>query len=247
MAARVEVLGCPIDALDMGQTVEAVLGSIRAGRPLRHVVVNAAKLVNMRRDPALRASVLGCDLINADGQSVVWAAKLLGRPLPERVAGIDLMGRLVEAAAREGLRVFLLGARREVVEKVAQHYERTYGPGLVAGFRDGYFTEAQEPEVARQIGQSGAHILLVAISSPKKEIFMDKYQDLLRVPFTMGVGGSFDVVSGLTRRAPLWMQRVGLEWLFRLAQEPGRMWKRYLVTNSWFIYLVFRERLTGKS
>jgi N-acetylglucosaminyldiphosphoundecaprenol N-acetyl-beta-D-mannosaminyltransferase len=122
-------------------------------------------------------------------------------------------------------------------------YSFKYGTSLVAGYRNGYYSVEDEQSVAEQIAASEADMLFVAITSPKKEIFLNKYKHLIKVPFIMGVGGSFDVIAGKTKRAPLWMQKAGLEWLFRVKQEPGRMWKRYLYGNSEFLYLVLREKL----
>lgn len=239
---RVEILDCPVDALDMNQTVRLIDENIQKNLRTHHVVVNAAKLVNMRRDEKLRESVVGCDIINADGQSVVWAARFLGEPLTERVAGIDLMNRLVELAREKKYKIFLLGAREEIVRAVAEKF----GAEIVAGFRNGYFTDDEAEKIADEINRSGAQMLFAAMSSPKKEIFLNRYKDRLKVPFVMGVGGAFDVIAGKVKRAPVWMQKSGLEWFYRVIQEPRRMWKRYLVTNTAFIYLVLKEKLRRK-
>ena len=122
-----------------------------------------------------------------------------------------------------------------------------YGAEIIAGYRNGYFDDKEAEEIAKQIAESGAQMLFVAMSSPKKEIFLNRYKDKLDVPFIMGVGGAFDVVAGQIKRAPLWMQKSGLEWLYRVVQEPRRMWKRYLVTNSVFIYLVLKEKFRLKN
>jgi N-acetylglucosaminyldiphosphoundecaprenol N-acetyl-beta-D-mannosaminyltransferase len=240
---RINILGSPIDALTMKETVEIVDRAIMTKNSIRHVVVNAAKLVNMRKDKELHQSVITCDIINADGQSVVWASRFLREPLPERVAGIDLMEKLVALAHKKKYKVFLLGAKEEVVKKVCSIYSAKYSPEIIAGYQHGYFKSSEEQEIAEHIEKSEADMLFVAISSPKKEIFLKNYEDLIHVPFIMGVGGSFDVISGITRRAPLWVQNIGLEWFFRFLQEPTRMWKRYLITNSLFIYYVFSEKM----
>ena len=239
----IELFNCPVHSVSMQQTLDYIAECIDSDRHLHHVVVNAAKLVYMQKDRQLYESVVHCDIINADGQAVVWASKILGKPLPERVAGIDLMSGLVAMAARKRYKIFLLGAKEEVVSKVADIYKKQYGPEIIAGYRNGYFAPEEEAEVAAEIAESGAHILFVAISSPKKEIFLNKYRRLIRTPFIMGVGGSCDVVSGKTRRGPVWMQHNGLEWLYRIYQEPRRMWKRYAVTNTKFILLVFKQWL----
>jgi N-acetylglucosaminyldiphosphoundecaprenol N-acetyl-beta-D-mannosaminyltransferase len=205
------------------------------------VVVNVDKLVKASRSPELRRIINECALINADGMPVVWAARLLGRPLKERVAGIDLFESLMARAAVRQWRVFLLGAREEVVAGVRAIYEAKY-PGLtIAGHRNGYWSAAEEEGVVSQIAASRADLLFVAISSPKKEQFLGKYQARMRVPFAMGVGGTFDVAAGLVKRAPRWMQRAGLEWFYRFLQEPRRMFRRYFIDDMAFLWLFLKE------
>jgi N-acetylglucosaminyldiphosphoundecaprenol N-acetyl-beta-D-mannosaminyltransferase len=240
---RVNICNVPVDPLTMGQTLRIIDQSIQTGKPVHHVVINAAKVVNAQRDPELRKSIVNCDIINADGKSIVWAARLLKKPVPERVAGIDLMERLVDLAAARKYKVFFFGAKEEVVTEVVGTYRQRFGDEIIAGYRNGYYKKDEELSIAKQIAASGAHILFVAITSPYKEIFLNTYKDIIKIPFIMGVGGSFDVISGKVKRAPLWMQNAGLEWLYRVIQEPGRMWKRYLVGNAKFIYLVFKEKI----
>lgn len=243
---RIKLLGLPVDSLTMEETIGLIRDGIKNGKVIQHVVVNAAKMVNAQEDLALRQSIIESDIINADGQSVVWAARFLGNPLPERVAGIDLMERLVSMAHESGLKVFFLGAMESVVNEVVLKYKLKYSDSIVAGYRNGYFSSEEDGEVARQIAQSGAHILFVAITSPRKEIFLNQYKDVMKIPFVMGVGGSFDVVAGKVSRAPMWMQKSGLEWLYRVYQEPRRMWKRYLITNSLFIFYVLRAKFKSR-
>jgi N-acetylglucosaminyldiphosphoundecaprenol N-acetyl-beta-D-mannosaminyltransferase len=240
---KVNILNISIHNLNMLETLEKVTMAIDKNRQIHHVVVNAAKIVAMQKDPQLRKSVNESDLINADGQAVVWASKVLGKPLKERVSGIDLMVNLVQLAYQKNYRIFFFGAKEEVVKKVVDIYTHKYSPNIIAGYRNGYFKEEEEHSIAKQIAESGANILFVAISSPTKENFLYENKSLLqKVNFVMGVGGSFDVVVGKVKRAPLWMQKAGLEWFYRFAQEPKRMWKRYLIGNSKFLFLVFKER-----
>jgi N-acetylglucosaminyldiphosphoundecaprenol N-acetyl-beta-D-mannosaminyltransferase len=240
---RIELLYAKIDNLSMQETLFLVDAKIKAKESLHHSVVNAGKIVAMHSDVQLRESVNSADLINADGQAIIWASKLLGKPLKERVAGIDLMENLVELAHQKNYKIYCLGAKEEVVSKVVSHYKEKYSPKIIAGYRNGYFTKEEEPKIAKEIAESGANILFVAITSPKKENFLYENRETLKVVnFIMGVGGSFDVVSGLVKRAPSWMQRSGLEWFYRLIQEPKRMWKRYLIGNSKFIFLILKEK-----
>jgi N-acetylglucosaminyldiphosphoundecaprenol N-acetyl-beta-D-mannosaminyltransferase len=238
---RAMVLGTPVDRLDMDQSLRRCVQAIESGEYLQHVVVNVAKLVALQDDESLREIVHGCALINADGQGVVWASRLLGDPLPERVAGIDLMFSLLTAAERRGFRVYVLGARAEVLERAVERLQSRY-PGLqVAGYRDGYFSESDVEAVCADIRDAQAQILFVAMSSPRKEQFLGEHGTRLGVPLVMGVGGAIDVVAGTTRRAPRTLQRLGLEWLFRMLQEPRRLGPRYLVTNRRFATLLLGE------
>lgn len=227
----------------MQETLTVIEETVANNNQLHHVVVNAGKIVSMQDDLQLRKSVNESDLINADGQAVVWASKFLGKPLKERVAGIDLMINLVELAHRKNYKIFFFGAKEEVVKTVVDTYSNQYSSNIIAGYRNGYFKKEEEQTIAKQISDSGANILFVAISSPTKENFLYENKNLLKnVNFIMGVGGSFDVVSGKVKRAPLWMQKAGLEWFYRFLQEPRRMWKRYLVGNFKFILLVLKEK-----
>jgi N-acetylglucosaminyldiphosphoundecaprenol N-acetyl-beta-D-mannosaminyltransferase len=237
------IYGLELDPLTMGEVLEQARTAIATRHRYLIGVVNAAKIVTMRNDGLLRASLLEADVLLADGQSVVWASRLLGHPLPERIAGIDLFERLLEIADRDSLSIYLLGARADVLDTLVHRIQTRY-PGLrVAGSRHGYFTAEQSKEVAHEIAASGADMLFLGITSPKKENFLAHYGDSLDVPLLHGVGGSFDVMAGVTRRAPGLWQRAGMEWAYRLLQEPRRMWKRYLPSNTAFIALTARERI----
>jgi N-acetylglucosaminyldiphosphoundecaprenol N-acetyl-beta-D-mannosaminyltransferase len=239
---RVDFFSCPMDVSTMDETVHLIRSRIEQGVFTQHVVVNVAKLVNMQHDEALADSVRSCDIVNIDGMGIVWGARMLGIPVPERVAGIDLFKHLLEMASESDFPVFLLGAKPHVVERAVEVVAAQH-PGLrVAGYHDGYFWD-DEARVVDMIRRSGARLLFVAITSPKKENFINRWRSQLGVDFVMGVGGTFDVVAGEVRRAPDWMQRCGLEWLYRLVQEPRRMWRRYLVTNGLFAFMIAKARL----
>jgi N-acetylglucosaminyldiphosphoundecaprenol N-acetyl-beta-D-mannosaminyltransferase len=242
--ARVELFGVPVDALTLDQTVARCRQLVAEGGVHQHVVLNAAKVVELTQNEDLRAVIASCDVINADGASVVWAGRALGRRLPERVAGIDLFEALVGAAAEDGRSVYFLGARADVVAKVVAVMQERH-PGLkVTGSRDGFWQD--DAEVVAAVRAAEPDYLFLAIPSPRKEFWLHRWLDQLGVPLVMGVGGSFDVVTGTTTRAPRLMQRAGLEWAWRLGQEPRRMWKRYLVGNSKFVWLTAREAVKGR-
>lgn len=240
----IHLLNTQIHNLSFQETLEHIQQHIVKKKQLHHTVVNAGKIVQMQSNPALRESVNSADLINADGQAVVWASRFLKKPLKERVAGVDLMRSCVEMAAENNYTIYLFGATQEVVENLVHKYKTTYGSHVLAGYRNGYFNEDEEQQIVEDIKQAKPQMLFVAMPSPRKENFLYMHRDALKqVNFIMGVGGSFDVFAGKTKRAPQWMQNAGLEWFYRFLQEPKRMWKRYLIGNSKFIYLVLKEKL----
>ena len=185
-------------------------------------------------------------MILADGSSILIASKLLGKSLPERVTGIDLMHGILTKGDSLGYRVFCLGATEEVSEKVSLEITKRYPGIVIAGLQHGYFKDEEEEAVASRIADSHADVLFVAITSPKKEQFMARWNSTMKVPVVHGVGGSFDVLAGKVQRAPLLWQKYGLEWLYRVKQEPRRLWKRYLVTNTLFIALLLKEIFSPK-
>lgn len=234
------VLDCRIDRLTMDQTISRAEAAVTSGTYVQHMAINAAKLVNMRQDPELRNVIEESDLVTADGQAVVWASRVLGDPLPERVTGVDLMLRLLEVAERRGYRVYILGARQEVLDSALAKLRKQHPRLVIAGARNGYFAAEEWAGVARDIRDARPDMLFVAMSSPTKEVFLGRYGRMMGVPFAMGVGGAIDIVAGITRRAPTRWQRYGLEWLYRLLQEPRRMAMRYLTTNTRFLVAVAR-------
>ncbi|MBG0827435.1 WecB/TagA/CpsF family glycosyltransferase [Planomonospora sp. ID67723] len=241
VAPRSSFLGLSLDALTLEEAVARCAVAVAARENLTVGVLNAAKIVHMRADRRLRDSVTSCDLVLADGQSVVWASRVLGQPLPERVAGIDLFTSLMEEGSRRGWRVYFLGARPDVLGRMLTEVRRRY-PGLVvAGARDGYFADHEAGEVAGEIGGAGPDLLFLGMTSPKKEIFLAEWAGRIKAGVVHGVGGSFDVLAGYTRRAPRSWQRLGLEWLHRLLQEPRRLGPRYLSTNLAFVRIVLSE------
>ncbi len=239
--ARRQFLGLSLDALTMPQAVARCVQAVEDSQFISIGVVNAAKVMAMRRDSTLRRAVTGCSIVLADGQSVVWASRLLRAPLPERVAGSDLFFELLAEAERRGYRVYFLGAQPDVLARMLEAASQQF-PGLkVAGSRDGYFRAGDEADLAAEIRNSHAELLFLGISSPKKELFVSQWGQQAGVYVAHGVGGSFDVLAGITARAPIWWQRHGLEWLYRAWQEPRRLGPRYLKTNMSFMGLVARE------
>jgi len=241
-AERVNVAGVEVDNLSEGEAVAAIARRIEAGGAHYLCVINAAKAVAASRDVRLRAALGHAALVTADGISVVWAARWLGSPLKERVTGIDLFERLVAEAASRGWSVYFFGARDESVRGVVARFSREHTNLRVAGWRNGYFEPSEAAAIAEDIRRSKADLLFVAMGSPAQEYWIAEQLERTGVRFAMGVGGSFDHLSGRKPRAPRWMQRAGLEWLYRLQREPRRLWRRYLVGNLQFIRLIVGQR-----
>lgn len=239
---RYKIMNTYVNVASMDETISKVEKIIQVGKPTQHVVINASKVNLMETDLELRRIVNACPLINADGASIVWAAKKLGVPLKERVTGCDLFQKLVGLAAEKGYKIYLFGAKEEVVTKVKEIYAKQYPTLQIVGYRNGYFSEADEPEIVKNMTVSDADMMFVAFSSPKKEYWVNKYLEQLNIPFVMGVGGSFDIVAGVTDRAPEWMQDHGMEWFYRFIQEPRRMWKRYIIGNAKFVGLTYKYK-----
>lgn len=239
---RAELLGLSFDAVDIQTAVNECVDLCRGPRTSHTIITaNASHLCLMRRDPELAKACRSGDLILADGMSVVWALRASGQHVPERVTGVDLMARLLAAAGQHGFRVYLLGARREVVTQLVRRI-RAQHPNLdIAGFRDGYFDPKDHASIVEDIRRSDAHMLFVGMPSPFKETWCERHRYGLETPLIVGVGGSFDVLAGFIKRAPRWMQSMGLEWFWRFLMEPRKLWRRYLTGNSEFIWLAGRE------
>jgi N-acetylglucosaminyldiphosphoundecaprenol N-acetyl-beta-D-mannosaminyltransferase len=243
LVTRVTILNASFDALTLSDTVDLVMETIHSGKRTYLTTVNIAVLMMMRADRRLQQFVDRSAFVVADGQPLVWASRLFAAPLPERVPGVDLVDAICEHAAVEGLGVYLLGARRHIVETVGVRLVEKY-PGLrICGAMDGYFSPQEGILRARAVADSGAQILFVGMGVPRQEYFLEDHWDELGVNFATAVGGTFDVLAGLRVRAPGWVQRIGMEWFFRLAQEPRRLFVRYLTTNTQFLYLLCRSLL----
>lgn len=239
---RAELLELPFDVETMQGAVDRCIAWCAAPRaPHTVITANSGILCMMRSDEELRRACLAGDLIVADGMSVVWTSRLTGVPFPERVTGVDMMARLLEAGSARGLSAYFLGAKQEVVSKLVDVCRERY-PGLrIAGYRDGYFKPADHAAIVEDIRERAPHLLFVGMPTPFKEVWCERHRERLGVPVIMGVGGSFDVIAGYLPRAPLWMQKAGMEWSWRLLMEPRKMWKRYLTTNTQFALLAARE------
>ena len=219
---KVEILGVPVASLTMREAVEQVEHWMDERRGALIATANAEMIMNATRDEELLEILRAADLVVPDGAGTVWAAHHLGYAMPERVAGYDLTQELLKRAPEKHRRVFFFGSAPGVAEKARQKAEALY-PGIqVVGVRNGYFNEAEEPEIIREIREAEPDLLLAALGVPKQEKWLKKHKKELGVPVSIGVGGTLDVMAGTVKRAPLWMQKAKLEWLFRGILQPKR-------------------------
>ena len=239
---RIQILNTTIDVLNVKQTIELVEKYVETKTPLHLMGVNADKINEVNENELMKRIVNSCGIINADGASVVLASKYLNKPLPERVAGIDLMQDLVSVSEKKGYSIYLLGAKQEVVEKTRDVLLERYPKINIKGIHNGYFKEEEWPNISKILKKEKPDFVFVGITSPTKEYLIEFLQNDGNDCVFMGVGGSFDVISGNIPRAPKWMQKMNLEWLFRVIQEPKRLFKRYFVGNRKFIKAVKREK-----
>ena len=238
---RVKLFDLPVDILTHEETVARILAAIAQGQRCQHVALNVAKLVNARSNAELDRDIRDSDIIGIDGTGILLAMRLLGHDVPHRVAGIDLFESLMTECAARGLKPYLLGATPEVLAAAQRALLQRHPSLTFAGSRDGYFRPNEEAAICDEIRNSGADCLFIAMPTPRKERFMRRHRDDLGVPFVMGIGGTLDVVAGHVRRAPQAMQRAGLEWAYRMAQEPRRLGGRYLYTNMVFAGLLAHQ------
>ena len=222
MIERIEILGVKVDAVTMAQAVERVENLIAEKKSSLVATANAEMLLNATHDAELKKILNAADLVVPDGAGTVWAARHLGKHMPERVAGADLVQELMKIAPARDIKFFLFGAAPGIADKAKLKAESLY-PGIkIVGTRNGYFKPEDEPEIISQIKNSRADILLAALGVPKQEKWLFKYKDKIKIPVSIGVGGTFDVMAGVVKRAPLWMQKARLEWLFRAMTFPRR-------------------------
>jgi N-acetylglucosaminyldiphosphoundecaprenol N-acetyl-beta-D-mannosaminyltransferase len=237
--------GIPFDPLTMAEVL-GLAESVMADRgSFRVADINVAKLIGLLDDAAFRLAVLTADATVVDGMGVLWGLRLLGVSVPEKVSGVDLLDHVAALCARRGFRPFIVGARKDVVERAVAELCLRH-PGLnLAGWRDGYFSDAATPDVVTEVAGAKADCLIVALPYPRQDLFLAQVQAQTKIPFVFGVGGSLDVLTGDRRRAPLWMQKHGLEWLYRLLQEPWRLGPRYVSSNWRFLIALLSYRLAG--
>jgi exopolysaccharide biosynthesis WecB/TagA/CpsF family protein len=239
----VEIIGVPIARLDARAALDAVEKLYERERSAFIAHVNAHTLNSAFENPSYREVLRRADLVLNDGKGVLLAARLLGSNLPADLNGNFFSPLVLQMAAERGWPVFLLGARPGVADTAARNLARRSPQLRVVGTRDGFFSVEEEDDVVAQIRESGAGLLMVAMGNPAQERWLDRWMDKTEARLGIGVGAFLDFQAGAVRRAPHWMNRIGLEWLYRLYKEPRRMWRRYLIGNPRFLLRVLRERI----
>jgi len=236
-------IGLLFHNLTLEESILQVEKFIQSNTPHKVFTPTAELIVRANHDDGLREICNTTDILTVDSYVVYYAARLCGKPLKEPVSAARLMFNFLGVACQKKYRLYLLGAREEVVSKTVKNLERDY-PGInIVGYHNGYFDFNNDSDIIRDIKIKSPHVLFVAMSSPLKENFINKNLMEMGVPVSIGVGGSFDIIAGKCKLAPAWVSKIGLEWFYRLVQEPGRLWKRYLITNTKFLWLVLRELL----
>ena len=239
-----EILGVKISVVDTAAALEAIEEFISSGRPHQIVTADSSAVVLARKDSELREIINSASLVTPDSIGILWAARRFGRPLPERVSGVDLAELLCERAVGSGHRVFLLGAAPGIAEKAAEKLKQRH-PGLViAGTHHGYFKQSESEAVIDKVRAARPDLLFVAMGIPLQEKWISRHLEALGVPVAMGVGGTLDVLAGKAKRAPKWIQRMGLEWFYRLASNPRKI--RKCSTLPVFVYLVLRSKMSDE-
>ena len=237
-----KILNCRIDRVTFSEALANVEEFIAKGYMHHGCGINADQIVKINTDKTFKKIIDKCDLVTADGISVLWASKIFGEPVPERIASIDLFERLLPISAEKGYKIFLLGAREHSVVKAKIYYEKK-NPGLkIVGFHNGFWSSDEEADIVKLITKTRPDMLFIAITSPIGEYFVERNRNLFKnIPFVLGVGGAFDIAAGITKRAPVWMRKIGFEWIFRFIQEPKRMLYRCTISNMIFLLLVCRD------
>ncbi len=240
MPDKANILGCEVHMLSSQQCLLQIANMI-ARKDICHVItLNAEIVYKSQNDQQLRRIINCADLVTPDGIGIVWAGRRLGFEFKERVSGIDLLLKLCQAAPGKGWRFYLLGSAPGVAKAAAQSLKENFPGLLISGTHHGYFADEEIPALLMDIKQCNPDILLVSLGAPKQEIWIDTYKHDLGVPVSIGVGGSLDVIAGLKKRAPAWMIKLNLEWLYRLLAEPSR-WRRQLVLPK-FVIAILRNK-----
>ncbi len=240
---RIEILGVPLDCVDMEQSLEVVDAMISGDNAKTVIAVNPEKIIKARQDKKLLNLLKNAGLLIPDGIGAVMAAKILHGRSISRVPGSELMPEICKRSLSNGYKLFLLGASPEVNKKAVEVLNERY-PGInIVGHKHGYYADADIPDIVKDINDSQADVLFIALGSPRQELWMDEYLPKLNIKVCQGVGGTFDVISGKVKRAPLIFRKMHMEWLYRLLAQPKRLLRQSALPK--FVYLIIKQKLFG--
>jgi N-acetylglucosaminyldiphosphoundecaprenol N-acetyl-beta-D-mannosaminyltransferase len=239
---EIEVLNIKVHPLSKSEFLSLIMSNLENGCQIVQNGVNSASIKALVNNEELRRAINNSDLINIDGMSVVWILRFLRYDVPERVACPDLASDILAMAEKRKYSVFLFGAQEASLLLCKKRLQDNYPKLKIAGYRNGYYQAEEELTIVDMINSTNPDILFLGMPSPQKELFAEKYSHKLNAKYIFGVGGYFDILSGFTKRAPQWVQNIGMEWCYRLVQEPRRMWRRYLIGNFRIIRLVLKEK-----
>lgn len=241
MNRKFRVFGLNYDDITLDEAAKKMEAFIQDGKPSMIFTTGAEPIVKSSWNKDLKQIYLDADLLTVDSYVVYFACRMIRKPIREPVSAVNLMFRFLERTIDKKYRLFFLGARDQILNEAMNNLQNRF-PGInIVGWHHGYFNFDQDSEIVNKIIQAKPDVLFVAMSTPLKESFISKNIKKINVPVAIGVGGSIDVASGLCQLAPRWMSRIGLEWFYRFIQEPRRLWKRYIITNFVFIWLVIKE------
>jgi len=242
---KVQLFEIEIDNITFDECLNRIIELIRIRKNSIIITPNVAHILLLQKDKQFRKIYSETDMILADGMPLIWVSKIMGTPLKEKISGSDLLPKLCAVAAENGFRIFLLGGRPGSALKASEVLKKEYPALQIAGAYSPPFgferNKTENDKIVKMIKDSKVDILFVGLGAPKQEKWIYEHYRDIGVPVSIGVGVTIEFMAGLVKRAPLWMQKMGLEWFFRLIQEPKRLWKRYLIGNTIFVLLVLRE------
>lgn len=234
MGQRLEILGIGIDCIDSNEALRQIGQFIASGTPHQIVTANAEIIYQASKNEKMKNVINAAQMVTADGSGVVWASRQLGQPLAQRVTGIDLVNSICEQSAKDKWKIYILGSAPGVADTAANNIRARFPGCNIVGTHHGYFNEQEEAQIIAELEQLQPDVLFVALGAPKQEYWIADHIQQLNIPVAMGIGGSMDVLSGNVKRAPKWMQKMSLEWLYRLLIQPTRF-KRVLALPKFML------------
>ncbi len=235
---KITYINCKLNLINFEELLNFIKSNIDQNNKVNHVLINASTFLDAQKDKDFLGILNQFQIATVDGMGLYFALKLNKLPIKERIAGPDLFEKVLELSQKEKYRVYFLGTTEENINKMIDNIRVKYPHLIIAGYRNGFFNLNDMKDLLENIDNSNSHILLLGLPSPIKEQFIIKYGNIIKCNYILGVGGVFDIIAGDIKRAPILLQKIGLEWFFRFAQEPKRLWKRYLIGNFQYVCII---------